>query len=345
MLRSSLTEGSIDEYLQHRLDGDRCTSFQTADELWPVFESVEHGFGSRSWSTFPYESGTLYSRNILDCIRLLLSHLPFADHMVFGPERLFDRTGRRVYNEIYTADWWWETQDLVPRGGTVVPLLLASDTTHLTNFSRDKAAWPVSMSISNISKALRWQGTKRAWVLGALLLIPPKKPKDGEINISWHGAIERILEPIVELDIAGPGYEWDCANGQVRRCYPILAAWIADYQEHVILVRIIKGLCPVCEILRTEMGHEPNSRVRGFRDRDPISYQQALERANPEDAKYLSSIGLQAEENPFWRVTLCNVYSLWQPDTLHLLHLGILKTMIDWLVGYLQKRKILDRFN
>jgi len=168
MLRSGLTKGSIDEYLQHGLDDDRCTSFQTADELWSLFERVEHGFGPRGWSAFPCGSGTLYTRNILHCIRLLLSHLPFADHMVFGPERLFDSTGRRVYNEIHTADWWWDTQDLVPRGGTVVPLLFASDETHLTNFSGDKAAWPVYMSISNISKDFRRQGSKRAWVLVAL---------------------------------------------------------------------------------------------------------------------------------------------------------------------------------
>ena len=78
--------------------------------------------------------------------------MPNTDHMVFGPERLFDSTGRRVYNEIHTTDWWWETQDLVPRGGTVVPLLLASDKTDLTNFSGDKPAWPVYMSIGNISE-------------------------------------------------------------------------------------------------------------------------------------------------------------------------------------------------
>ena len=46
MLRSGLTKGSINEYLQCGLDGDRCTSFQTADELWSLFESVEHSFGS-----------------------------------------------------------------------------------------------------------------------------------------------------------------------------------------------------------------------------------------------------------------------------------------------------------
>jgi len=131
----------------------------------------------------------------------------------------------------------------------------------------------------------------------------------------------------------------------VRRCYPILAAWIADYQEHVILARIIKGLCPICEIPRTEMGHEPSSRVGGVRDCDPKSYQQALERGNSEDAEYLVSIGQRVEKNPFWRLPLCNVYRLWQPDALHLLHLGILQMMMDWLVGYQRQRKILGRFN
>jgi len=160
MLRSGLTKGSIDDYLQRGRDDDRCTSFQTADKLWSLLERVEHGFGPRSWSAFPCGSGTLYSRNILHCIRLLLSNLPFADHMVFGRERLLDSSGRKVYNEIHTADWWWDTQDLVPRGGTVVPLLFASDKTHLTNFSGDKAAWPVYMSISNISKDFRRQGSK-----------------------------------------------------------------------------------------------------------------------------------------------------------------------------------------
>jgi len=207
MLWSGLTKGSIDEYLQRGLDDDRFTLFQTADELWSLFERVEHGFGPRSWSVFPCGSGTLYSRNILHCIRLLLSHLPLADHMVFGPERLFDSTSRRVYNEIHTAEWWWDTQDLVPRGGTVVPILFASDKTHLTNFSGDKASWPVYMSIGNISKDFRRQGSKRVWVLVAVLPIPQKNPKDGEIHRSWHEVIERILKPIAELDIAGPGNE------------------------------------------------------------------------------------------------------------------------------------------
>ncbi|KAG0638243.1 hypothetical protein HOY80DRAFT_888220, partial [Tuber brumale] len=140
------------------------------------------------------------------------------------------------------------------------------------------------------------------------------------------------------------GYKWDCADGQVHQCYLVLAAWIADYPEHVILARIINGLCPICKIPQTEMGHKPSGKVRGFRDRDPKSYQQALEQGTPEDVKYLTSVGLRAEENPFWRYPLCNIYTLWQLDALYLRHLGILKTMMDWLVGYLRQWGILGRF-
>ena len=104
----------------------------------------------------------------------------------------------------------------MPRGGTVVPLLLASDKTYLTNSSVNKAAWLVYMLIGYIIEYLRRQCAKCAWVLVALLPIPRKQLKAGEIYRSWHGAIGRILKPIPELDIAGPGFEWECADGQVR---------------------------------------------------------------------------------------------------------------------------------
>ncbi|KAG0638796.1 hypothetical protein HOY80DRAFT_869993, partial [Tuber brumale] len=143
---------------------------------------------------------------------------------------------------------WWHTQDLVPQGRTVVPLLFASDKTHLPNLSGDKDAWPVYRWISNIRKDIRRESCKCAWVLVTVLPISLKNPKGGEIDRSWHRVIEHILKLITDHDIAGAGYEWDCSDGHVHQCYPVLAAWIADYPEHVILARIINGLCPICEI-------------------------------------------------------------------------------------------------
>jgi len=94
------------------------------------------------------------------------------------------------------------------------------------------------------------------------------------------------------------------------------------------------------------IGQEPNSytRVGEVSDGDPKSDQQALEQGNTQDPEYLTSmpVGLRVEETLVWRLSLCNVYRLWQPDPLHLLHLDILKTMMDQLVGYLRQRRILD---
>ena len=60
-----------------------------------------------------------------------------------------------------------------------------------------------------------------------------------------------------------------------------------------------------------------------------MSYQQVLKRGNSKHAEYLASICLSVEEILFWRLPLWNVYTLWQPDTLHLVHLEILKMMMD----------------
>ena len=344
MMDSDLTKTAIDDYLQRGLDDDRCTSFNSADELWALFENLEFGFGSQSWASFEIESGILWTRNVLQCIQLLLGHLPFEEHTVYGPTRIFDTNGRRIYNEIFTGDWWWDTQSRIPEGGTVVPLLFASDKTHLTNFSGDKAAWPLYMTLGNIKKEVRRQSSKRAWVLIALLPVPPKNPESGEIHTTWHTAVNKVLEPIEDFDLDGPGYSWDRADGQIRRCYPVVAAWIADYMEYVVVARLVGGFCPVCEIPKDAMGHEFGILQSDdeYPRRDKLKYQGALQFGGPQ---CLKEFGLQSEVNPLWDFAGCDPYHLWQPDILHLLNLGIVKTMMEWVVGYMEDRGLLGRFN
>ena len=164
IMDSDLTKTTIHDYLQRGLDDDRCTSYNSVDELCTLFENLEFGFGSQSQASFEIESGIMWTLNVLQCIQLLLGHLPFEERMVYGPVRIFDTYGRRIFNEIYTGDWWWDTQDRILEGGTVIPLLFSSDKTHLTNYSRDKAAWPLYMTLGNIEKEIKRQSLKHAWV-------------------------------------------------------------------------------------------------------------------------------------------------------------------------------------
>lgn len=58
------------------------------------------------------ESLEFYCRDILQCIRSLYGDPEFVQDLVFAPERHYtshERTSR-LYNEMYTCDWWWAVQ-------------------------------------------------------------------------------------------------------------------------------------------------------------------------------------------------------------------------------------------
>ena len=60
---------------------------------------------------FRLQPGTdFYLRNIVACVQYLISQPAFAKHMSWAPVRATSYDGTRVYSELNTGDWWWETQ-------------------------------------------------------------------------------------------------------------------------------------------------------------------------------------------------------------------------------------------
>lgn len=49
-------------------------------------------------------------RDLLECIMYLLRRKSYAKNMLWSPVREFDAVGERVYTEMNTASWWWDTQ-------------------------------------------------------------------------------------------------------------------------------------------------------------------------------------------------------------------------------------------
>lgn len=53
-----------------------------------------------------------WRRNPVDVVKELISRPEFAKTMRFAPERVYGDQAcqKRVIGEMWTADWWWETQ-------------------------------------------------------------------------------------------------------------------------------------------------------------------------------------------------------------------------------------------
>ena len=44
-------------------------------------------------------------------------------------------------------------------------------------------------------------------------------------------------------------------DGTLRRCFPILAAYVGDYPEQVLVSLVKTGTCPICPALQDEIGN------------------------------------------------------------------------------------------
>jgi len=150
-----------------------------------------------------------------------------------------------------------------------------------------------------------------------------------------------VLSPLRNLDITGPGLNWDCADGFQRQCYPLLAAWVGDYPEPVMLAQVSSGSCPMCEIPKdAPMGHP------AFRPLDnPPDQHVYMELLDETNIDVLHTLGVHPIRNQFWQYPLCNVYRLWQPDELHQLLQGLVKDILHWLLKYLKARNVKDQFD
>jgi hypothetical protein len=58
------------------------------------------------------EKVELWRRDPVECIKELMGNPAFREHMAYIAERVYlDQGGKvRIYDEMWTAEWWWNTQ-------------------------------------------------------------------------------------------------------------------------------------------------------------------------------------------------------------------------------------------
>ena len=127
-----------------------------------------------------------------------------------------------------------------------------SDQTHLSNFSGDKKAWPVYITLGNLPSTRRNSPGSMAVLLLALLPVPPKLSKSTSADKHQRRINAETLQLVFQLlfeplqAVARKGVNIDSADGKVRRSFAVLFAWIADHMENVALHGVKSNSCPKC---------------------------------------------------------------------------------------------------
>ena len=135
-----------------------------------------------------------------------------------------------------------------------------------------------------------------------------------------------------------------CFDGKVRRCYPILAAWLADHEEHVTLHNLARNCCPKCEVNPECLGE-----LQVFPPRNHLNYQEKIAHYNrahdPSAITDLAAVGLKSLYNGFWALPRVQLSEIHKPDLLHNVYLGLLKNLLNWITAFLKEHKRLDSFD
>ncbi|KAJ7075485.1 hypothetical protein B0H15DRAFT_925432 [Mycena belliarum] len=335
LMTSGISQSKTDEFLNlKKVNEGMKPSFHNNRAFLQRIDALPEG---PKWSCYPFklkgdeldadgalktEIVEMWCRDPVDCVKELLGNPAFTKQC-YEPCRVFKdaELTNREYNEMWTGNWWWTIQELLPPGSTLVPIILASDKTQLTRFSGDKQAWPVYLTIGNIDKETRRSPSSRATVLIGYIPVSKfeifsKKRRSGVAHQLFHDCMGRMLD---SLKAAGrEGVLMDCADGFVRKAFPILAAYIADYPEQCLVACCRENSCPACSC--------------GPRQRGETDYAPLRDPTETLDTLLAQSLGDHPPEfrdqnlrpiNPFWaNFPHCNIFACMTPDLLHELHNG-----------------------
>ena len=224
-------------------------------------------------------------------------------------------------------------QKSLPNGATIAVVIIGSDKTNLTQFSGDKFAWPVYITVDNIDKATHWKPSKNAAILlGYLPITKLNGILPSERSSTQHQLFHNCMKELLQLLIkAGTnGIKMLCSDGKVWLIFPILSAYLADHPEQCFIAYCKENRCPKCLVPQLKQENPAfQSQLRDVKETLKILQAASLSMDNTDQ---FGAHGLQPVD-PFWRsFPNCNIFSTFTPNLLHQLHKGVFSDhILKWM--------------
>ena len=139
----------------------------------------------------------------------------------------------------------------------VALVILSSDKTALSVFSGDKKAWPIYLTIGNISKDVRRRVSAHTMILIGYLPVSKlecfqKKTQSVGGYHLYHYAMSLLMHPLAEAGRQGKAMI--CADSFVHKVQLILTVYVADFPKQCLVGCNKESHCPHCLVQSQDCG-------------------------------------------------------------------------------------------
>jgi hypothetical protein len=237
-------------------------------------------------------------------------------------------------------------KETLPLGTTLTGAILATDKTHLTNFSGDKVMYPAYISIGNIYSETRRKLNNHAFMVFAYLPVT-KFPNTDFTSIYksktagkkmpsilakrlFHRCMSVVLTPFRDRT---PRQVID-AEGYTRSIVTVIIAYISDHEEQTMLAGVRNFQCPNCKAGFDELDHASTCPPRTS---ESILHDIACARRRDPDvdtwgfALNAFDLGLCGVEHPWWMDLGIDIGRVICQDALHGLHKAFRDHDLKWI--------------
>jgi len=151
----------------------------------------------------------------------------------------------------------------------------------------------------------------------------------------FHDLLKFVLRPLSSS--ARDGHVIKCGDEVVRKCYFRVAGWLADHIENLMIHVIYTTRCAICESPQDWLGD-----LQKYPLRDAQQYREWVDKS---DTESLHMSGVKCITNALWTRRDVIPRELVRSDIVHMILLGNLQHLLDWIKGFLDSHDRLSAFD